>query len=155
MKTYDTVLTNEYVGKRTDETGWEHYLWTVTLVRHGVTQDKWTFPYRMGVGHVRSRCGKDWPTHGRYPMADQPCKHVQCFRIGPVAKEPDLYHVLTSIKGDCTYGATFAEWCADYGLNTDSRSAMDLYLACQESETKGAKFFGEAWSELLDDEDYS
>ena len=31
---------------------------------------------------------------------------------------------------------SFADWCSNFGYDTDSRSALDTYLACQENAKK-------------------
>lgn len=157
--TYGTEITAQYIGRRTQEPdspgerGWEHHLWEVTLTREGQTI---SFPYRMGLAHEQTKCGKRHPgLSGRYavrPMAV--CHHVRCENAGWQPTPPTLYDVLTSLKADVTNGETFEDWCGNYGMDTDSRKAMDLYLACQESETRSRRFFGSDWSLILADEDY-
>jgi len=79
------------------------------------------------------------------------------YRMGPGhhGAEPTLYHVLTSLKMDATYGASFEEWCGDLGYVTDSRRAYDLYLDCRQSEIESIEFFGaEVWDKIVNDENY-
>jgi hypothetical protein len=155
MNTYDTVVTAVLVGPSKDDEGWEHFLWDVTLTRHGVIRDAVSFPYRMGLAHQRTKCGKPMPTTNRYrPTPENVCGHVTCASAGFKPVPPSLYDVLCSLKADATDGRSFSEWCGDYGMDTDSRKALDLYLACEESEVRSRKFFGSDWPLIVADEDY-
>ena len=50
---------------------------------------------------------------------------------------PQLADVLYSLVSDSQCANdTFADFCADLGYDTDSRKALETYLACQESGTK-------------------
>jgi hypothetical protein len=149
VNTYGTTLTATLVGERKGDDGWEHYLWTVTLTREDRTRD---LPYRMGLGHVGSKCGRPLPS-SRYNT--MPCSHVRCYDAGPVPTPPDLYTVLTGLKADATHGETFNDWARDYGYDTDSIKARETYFACQQSETDSRAFFGSDWQLILDDEDYT
>jgi hypothetical protein len=153
--TYGTTITAELIGERTDENNWPHFEWRVTLTRDGLAgagsggQVKWSFPYRMGLGHVQTPCGKP---QGAW-RGETPCQHVRCQGKWKPAP-PDLYAVFCSLKADDTMGRTYNEWCGDYGFDTDSRKAMDTYLACQKSEADSRRFFGEDWLRIISDEDY-
>jgi hypothetical protein len=146
--TYGTEISTQFVGKINDKE-WPHFEWRVTLTRG---DQKHTMPYSMGLAHVQTKCGKRIETHTRY--RHRPCEHVRC-QGDPVPTPPTLYDVLTGLKSDATEGRTFAEWCGDYGYDTDSRKAMTTYLACQESETASRRLFGADWERLLQDEDYT
>lgn len=52
-----------------------------------------------------------------------------------------LYDVLSCLSVDVSIDGTFEDFCADFGYNTDSRSALDLYLKCQEQSSKLRRFF--------------
>lgn len=157
--TYGTEIAANYVGKRTQEPDspgekpWEHHLWDVTLTREGQSI---TFPYRMGLAHEQTKCGKRKPQIiGRYAIRPmRVCDHVRCENAGWQPAPPNLYDVLTSLKADATHGETFADWCANYGYDTDSRKAMETYLACQESENRSRRFFGADWERIVEDEEY-
>jgi hypothetical protein len=144
---YGTEIESQFIAKIEDGE-WPHFEWRVTLKRDGKV---YTLPYKMGLGHIQTPCKKRIQKGGRY--VDRPCTHVRCEgREVPIP--PDLYTVFCSLKSDATRGATFQEWCFDYGYDTDSRKAMDTYIACQESENECQKFFGAEWSRLLEDEEY-
>lgn len=52
-------------------------------------------------------------------------------------KPPTLDDVLYSLVMDSSAAQeSFEEWCGNYGYDTDSRSALDTYLQCQESYHK-------------------
>lgn len=155
--TYGTTITATYVGKQVerDDAGrpvWPYHAWDVTLTREG---ESITFPYRMGVGYEQTKCGKPKPSTIRYiARPENTCHHVRCESAGWQPTPPDLYTVLVSLKVDTTGGETFGDWCRSYGYDTDSRKAMETYLACQESEERSRKFFGSDWAALLEDEEY-
>lgn len=151
MNTYGTTIDTVLIGRRDDEE-WPHYLWSVTMVRNGVVRDKRVIEYRMGLGHEQTKCGKR-RTDLRYNTL--PCDHVRCHNAGWQPVPPTLYEVLCSLKADVTHGATFSDWCSDFGYDTDSIKARELYFACQRSEEDSRKFFGADWTTILDDEDYT
>lgn len=155
--TYGTEISSEYVGKRTrppeipGERPWEHHLWKITLTREGQSI---TFEYSAGTAHEQTRCGIAKPSMVSRYVPKIPCEHTRCWSAGWMPAPPTLYDALTSLKADRTGGETFGDWCRDFGMDTDSRKAMDLYLACQESEERSRRFFGSDWSAICDDEDY-
>lgn len=44
---------------------------------------------------------------------------------------------------------TFAAWCDEYGYDTDSRKALDTYLACQDNADKLARIIDHTTREQL------
>ena len=57
-------------------------------------------------------------------------------------KRPGLAGILSSLLSDGQVASeTFEDFCADLGYSTDSRKALDTYLACQDSGRK-LRFFG-------------
>lgn len=151
--TYGTVISATYVGRR-DREEWPHHLWDVTLTRDGQTL---TLPYKMGLGHEQTKCGKRHPGGGigRYRiMPELVCRHQRCANAGWEPAPPTLYDVLGSLKADCVHGESFADWATGLGMDADSITARELYFACQTSEDRSRKFFGSDWSAICDDEDY-
>lgn len=59
----------------------------------------------------------------------------------------DVLHSLILDSSACDQ--SFNDWCGDFGYDTDSRKALDTYLACQESGTKLRKVFSGAQLEKL------
>lgn len=105
---------------------WPHDSWHVTL---GYKGKSYTLPeYNTGIG---------W----RLPARNEPRGYYQ----GPetAIKKITAKDVLESLFSDA--GAaydTFEGWCGDMGLDTDSRKALDTYLACQATATALRKLFG-------------
>lgn len=141
--TYGTTIEVVFVGK-VNKWDSQMFEWRVTLTRDEKTR---VLPYWMGLGHVQTKCGKRWDR-------ELPCYHARCSNAGPQPTPPDLYSVLTSLKSDATDGETFEDWCANFGYDTDSRKAMDTYLACQASENESRRFFGADWPRIIEDEEY-
>ena len=49
-------------------------------------------------------------------------------------KKPTLDDVLHSLVNDAeAENMSFQDWCDNFGYDTDSRKALDLYLLCQEN----------------------
>lgn len=52
-------------------------------------------------------------------------------------KPPSLDDVLHSLVLDASAcDQSFDDWCGEYGYDTDSRKALETYLACQDNATK-------------------
>lgn len=106
--------------------GYRAHRWTVTL-RNVETQQDFTIDYYMGEGH-RTASG------------------------APVAPEP--FAVLASIYSDNPRGMFFDEWCAEFGYDSDSRRALDIYLACQRQTAAFRRVFPnmdwEQYPEIID-----
>lgn len=63
---------------------------------------------------------------------------------------PHAADVLYSLLLDSSAAEmTFASWCAEFGYDTDSRKALDTYLACQENADKLARIFDHTTREQL------
>jgi hypothetical protein len=121
---------------------WEHDVWACQFRRNGAD---FTITYRTGIGHRAMPRG--------FVQADPR------IRPGTIAWEeqerrkvpmpPNVADVLHSIVSDDTRGESFEGWCADFGLDVDSRSALAMYLECQEQTEKALRFFGRAlWASI-------
>lgn len=58
-------------------------------------------------------------------------------------KAPDAYSVLACLSGDINCAECFEDFCADFGYDTDSRRALDSFLACSSFAAKLRGFFTE------------
>ena len=97
--------------------GWECFAYSVTLT--GITHPNpasFTINFYSGTGHVF----KDDDNKSYAPLP---------------------FTVLSSIDLDDTRGASFEDWCADLGYDTDSRKALAAYLQCQEQTNRFKKAF--------------
>ena len=107
-----------YLGRR-DRDGWECFAYSITLCSTIHPNPKsFTLEFYNGVGHV-------FNTPGNPPAAPLP------------------FSILSSIFMEDTRGASFDEWCSEYGYDTDSRKALAAYLQCQEQTSNFKKAFPE------------
>lgn len=122
-------MTTKYTGHRKysadDKDTRDTY--SITLLRNNVSM---TFDY--GASLVDSKAGPDsdgpyWRKRATEDMGEYSVINWRASNRNRVA--PTLYNVLTCIeKDDC---GTFEGWCGDFGYGTDSRKALETYLACQ------------------------
>ena len=85
---------------------------------------------RSAISHATCNCGRGY-VHSR-----------GCPKDIQKAEAPSTYCILASItKGD---PGTFADFCADYGYNIDSRKAEGVYFAVQDEWTRVRAFFSES-----------
>jgi len=70
--------------------------------------------------------------------------------IGHEGKAPTALEVLGCLVSDAT-DDTFEDWCANYGMETDSRKAERTYKACVRQTAKLRKFMGELYDELMEE----
>jgi len=159
--TYGITLTTTLIGEGArDKDGREHDLWRVELVRNNVVVEKMIVPeYRMGVGHRRTKNGCQLTQFGRYRTLRTPkgkvCTHSICESQGVKPVAPTLYDILTNLKADLTHGEVFEDWAGDLGYDTDSRSALNTYLACQAQEREFQRFMGDQFNTIVEDEEYT
>ncbi len=74
---------------------------------------------------------------------------VLYFSQGSACDEPTVEDVISCIQSDATHGATFEEWCSDFGYDTDSRQAMAIFQACVDQERRAERFLGNQYGRLL------
>lgn len=111
-------------GNAVDENGWKHAAWKVAFSGQG--RQTFSTPYRMGTGLAY---------RGRMRVFHLP---------------PSPATVLHSLISDASAAdSTFEDWAADMGLNPDSRKALAMYLACQETAASLRRLFGSAILEML------
>ena len=80
-----------------------------------------------------------------YPTTGQPFDAWQ-YRCEPTHETPSLYDILACLtKSD---PGTFADFCSDYGYDTDSIKARDLYFAIQEEWSNVNRLFFDCMDEL-------
>lgn len=142
-------------GKR-DKDDWLHDLWRVELKRG---DEEMVVPeYRMGVAFRRTKNGCRLQRVGRFESLwtakSKPCTHSVCNTVGVKPVAPTLYDVLTSLKADLTHGETFEDWALDLGYDPDSRSALNVYLACQAEEVEFRRLMGNQFQTVIEDEEY-
>lgn len=96
---------------------WPCDVWRVTLTYQGRT---YTTEYRTGIGHRRQSAER-----GFYREA------------ATVKKKITARDVLDCLFSDADSGGEmFADFCDNMAMSTDSRKALDTYLACQDTRRK-------------------
>ena len=121
--------------------------WTVTLKRHGRTV--LTSDYMQGLGHApadqRKAVAKLTPSDRRKAETIYAEKGRRVAMIGGWSMSPGkpldpprLGDVLQCLVGDAQAldYAGFEAWAAEYGYDTDSRSAERIYQSCMDTATK-------------------
>lgn len=119
-----------------------------------------TTPYYAGTGHATYK-GKPL-AHAESRRADVVGAVAECVRLGKPAAYPDsrqkiqpptpgLADVLGSLCMDDPGDSPYAEWCDDYGYDTDSRKALATYQAIQDNTTRLRRAAGSAvWASLCE-----
>ena len=122
LAAHGVTFTATLVGE-TDRDGWTCDEWRVKLVKRAASGGKageMAMPYFTGTGHrqtLKQRASKD--PHGRFTSNN----------VRPVA--PTAASVLHSLLLDATSAdENFYDWCANFGYDTDSRKALNIYEAC-------------------------
>lgn len=106
-------------GQYVPDREWPHYAWRVTIKRG---DRSYATDYKCGTAH--SRPG--------------PYNH------GRVGVPPTVADVMACLMSDARVGSqTFDEYCSDFGLDNDSRKALDTHLACQRVLTGMRTLLGE------------
>jgi hypothetical protein len=62
--------------------------------------------------------------------------------------KPNVYDILACLSFNCDIGL-FEEWCLDFGYDTDSRKAYDIYQACLNEHLNLKKLFTQDELEIL------
>ncbi len=62
-------------------------------------------------------------------------------RLPRGGKQPTAYDVLACLSGDFHQETSFSDFCSDFGLDTDSRSAHATWVRCLEHSERLVAFF--------------
>jgi hypothetical protein len=68
---------------------------------------------------------------------------------GKSPKAADVLDCLASDSSSIENAKDFADWCSDYGYDTDSRSAHRTFTVCRRQAERLKKFIGDRYQELL------
>ena len=124
------------------EPNWPSLNWRVVVKVHG--KPVLITDYSAGIGHIpgyRPTYGKGMTVYdasvlaetiktGYVPLHRKP--HVaKPGRVPAPSREDAMYSLLSDGTPDFD-ALTFADWCADYGYDTDSREAEKTYNQCRE-----------------------
>lgn len=142
------------VHVRLDETTqpeWPHDIWFCTVSYQGRSEQ---FEYHTGVGNrskgklspLKREGNRWWDTFHHYYYTD-----IQAVRLNLLKPTSpalaDVCYCLLSDAEACV--STFEEWCGTFGSDTDSRKALDTYMACQSNGAKLQRVLGAALVEQL------
>lgn len=129
---------------------WAHDLWRVVLKKGNFS---FTTSYRTGLGHRKLAAGVslkngEWGNRyqGKYTKSIE-----KAARDGLIVPStPKLADVIYSLVCDAGVGdMSFSDWCSDFGYNTDSIKAREMYLACGETRANLLKLVGREIFEAL------
>lgn len=117
------TLTTVLLGLRTDENGWQHNAWNVTLSYEGQKLD---VTYRMGVGLVDTN-----PRAPKPPANRKSLSYSDWLARWQTPSKPTLETVLHSLVLDAeAHDMSFNAWCDNFGYDQDSMKAFALYQTC-------------------------
>ena len=84
--------------------------------------------------------------HKRHQLTTQ-------YSMGPAhSSEPDIRSVLSNLAMDASgfeNASSFDDWCAEYGYDTDSRSAKRVFKAVERQSKQLRRFLGDSLYEDL------
>ncbi|ADX32114.1 hypothetical protein PAK_P30100 [Pseudomonas phage PAK_P3] len=146
LKSIDVTLATVPLGERKVE-DWVHDLWSVSFIRGDGRRGVLDTEFRTGIGHRKATI--PMPVDIRR-LAPNILARVAWEKrhIKPVA--PKAACILSSLILDCDVGSsTFEEFCGDFGYDTDSRKALDTYMACQETTSKLRRLFSQEEVETI------
>ena len=137
MLTNNIPFTVTYTG-RTTRDHWDCFAFTCSINGE-------SFDYYLGTGHgiddkelteLAQKSGRSKSSELVRWKAKHPGEFCTVEPFGLVKKPTaaDLLYSLIADSGACN--DSFDEWCSDYGYDTDSRKAMDIYIACQTNASK-------------------
>ena len=122
--------------------------WTVTVTYGGET---FTTKFTTGSGFRKPVFGVKSQPNGYYKQSIGVLKDFKsaCKAQWLVPTPPTLPDVMYALLSDarCAEG-TFEEYCSEFGIDSDSRKALDVYLECQKTRTAMIKMLG---SELFEE----
>lgn len=130
-------------GMATKRDDWECDAWMYELWRPSAEErngKRIEEKYYTGTGHRQlTHIGKKWMSMA--PKTDL-WKRRQIEKQHSVAVAPHVTGILASLLSDAN-GAeqNFHDWCSDFGADTDSIKAQNMYNACCEILTKVRMFF--------------
>ncbi len=133
--TYDAKLLREPITLKGDNWKEKSHRWEITIngqnfdfyqgIMHRKPKDSFTLNNIIGLHKVSMQT----LTSPKYDLDTI----LRC----SIATKPLIEDVLHALISDASCGSdTFPEFCANLGYDTDSRKALETYLACQENSEK-------------------
>lgn len=151
----ELVLTSVHIGlanitdKDNNRPAYCQDKWSVTVTYNG---QEYTANYSSGLGSrkrkqfVRLQGGGYYhSSYGEFKNAFNACEAGWLTLVPPTL--PDVMYCLL-LDGRCAEG-TFEDFCSEFGYDSDSRKALETYLADQVTRNSMIKMFGtELFNEL-------
>jgi len=101
-------------------------------------QDSYKAVSREGARLMRANCCYADPSCGPLPSS-----------IRETKKAPSDYSLLACISSNSYQSETFEDFCFNFSYDTDSRKALDTYLACEKVASDINRFFTAEEIEIL------
>lgn len=123
------------------EGNWKCDAWKIVFTRTDRPALRFDLDYSRGVGHRKHKPSSS----GGHPSLKGVRKGTLAYEeweARKVAVEPHPAGPLYSVIMDDPRGEGFEGWCSNFGYDTDSRKALDIYLRCQANTERALKFFG-------------
>ena len=133
---FSAVLLRDPLTNKRDE---KRYNWQDTAHAWLVTINGKSFEYFTGSAHriAAGTCGDSKEEFERLKNKNLTESGFKSLLACSKAKPPTVDSVLFCFVMDSNAcEMSFNDWCSDYGYDTDSRKALETYLACQENTAK-------------------
>jgi len=136
-----------FIGAHQKE-GWESDKFIVSFIKGTKCE---SFDYHTGIGHRMERQKKHTSFSRRGPRTLTQTKKIKQLEVITKLNKPawfpenETYDVLAPTQASVLYcllidlsscDESFDDWCDNFDADTDSRKALDMYLACQSNGTK-------------------
>ena len=152
-----SVHSSAELVKDKDDDGWLHDVWTVVIDKPASGKSPMMVKYRTGIGHrvglgtmqtqKKQERLKDYKHPQKFIQANHFCWEAtnakrRHYGDHQWLKVPKVSAVLHSLIMDAQAGSeTFEDFCSNYGYDTDSRRALEMYLECQKYGNELRRFF--------------
>jgi hypothetical protein len=135
-------ITSKGVGLKRDD--WECDGWMIELSHKNNTE---YFDYFTGIGHRVVPC-----LYKHSIMREYKGSSMLASKLAAYAKpvKPEILGVLHSTIIDSeALNSSFSDWCDNFGYDTDSLKALNIYQACTENAKKIKKIINNATMETI------
>ena len=142
-------MTAVYVGE-TVKDKWQCDAWRIhfennAIIRGLAKSIMQSFDYYTGLGHRKAKDKNPYKNFGSDKYYHEQWNSAKLKPVKPSASSVLYSLILDSGASE----ESFEDWCSNFEHETDSRKAMEIYLACQENSNKLRKVFDRATIETL------
>ena len=146
---YSVSMTSRYLGhfKHFDDDTDTRDVYEVRIWCTSRPDSAYTFRYGQSINDSRTCDANDGPNWRRILRERERSRSFRDHAKNQRGKPPRLYDVLSCLtKYD---PGTHKNFCGDYGYDTDSRKALDLYMRVQEEWSGVLRLCGGESSEMM------